>query len=150
MKTAFLTFLLGSMIVLSGCTYKVISNNNQAITGNENNSIQTGDDVQAPLEDSLSGENGEYTLFFDNDSMSKTFSLHHNARQQNNIYFINDGFKKVNVDISLPKSDPQANLRLSLITMPDGSTDGPFGLQTSYDLTQNGGYQLTISESMMA
>ena len=37
-----------------------------------------------------------------------------------------------------------------MITMPDGTTDGPFGLQTEYNLTQNGGYQLRISESLMA
>ena len=37
-----------------------------------------------------------------------------------------------------------------MITMPDGTTDGPFGLYTEYELTQNGGYQLRISESLMA
>ena len=34
--------------------------------------------------------------------------------------------------------------------MPDGTTDGPFGLQTEYDLNQNGGYELIVSEIMMA
>lgn len=121
-----------------------------AVTGVDNNDILTGDDVQAPLGDSLSGENGEYTLFFTDQKMSQTFTLHHDATQQNMVYFINDGYKKLNVTIMLANTDPRGNLRLTTITMPDGSTDGPFGLDTQYDLTQNGGYQLRIGENRMA
>lgn len=151
MKITFLSILLWSLVVLSGCSYDPIPHDNSnVLTWDDTNIILTGDEVQAPLVDTLSGDNGEYTLFFDDTSMTKTFTLHHDVQQQNMVYFINDGYTKLNVDIVLPDTNPTPNLRLTTITMPDGSTDGPFGLQTDYDLTQNGGYQLRISESLMA
>ena len=83
----------------------MLDNTNQPTTGDENNMILTGEDVQAPLIDILSGDNGEYTIFFDDNNTSKTFTLHHDAREQNNIYFINDGFKKASINITLPETD---------------------------------------------
>lgn len=150
-KTTILSFLWWILLILSGCTYNTVPENmDQTITGDENNTVLTGEDIQTPLVDNISGENGEYTLFFDENNISKNFTLYHDARQQNNIYFINDGFKKITIDIVLPETDTWTNLRLSMITMPDGTTDGPFGLHTEYNLTQNGGYQLRIGENMMA
>ncbi|USN57435.1 MAG: hypothetical protein H6766_03185 [Candidatus Peribacteria bacterium] len=108
------------------------------------------DGVQAPLTDDVSGANHEYTLSFDDVNTTKTFTVYHEAEQSDTISFINDGFTQLSVDIVLPAGQTGANLRLSQIIMPDGSMDGPFGLDTTYDLTQNGGYQLILSENMMA
>lgn len=115
------------------------------------NTIISGEDVQAPLVDELSGNNHEYTLFFDDNNTEKTFNINHTAETQDTVNFINDGYKKLHVNIFfLSAADTGANLRLSQIVMPDGTMDGPFSTDTEYDLTQNGGYQLIFNENMMA
>lgn len=119
------------------------------VTWDEQTTILTGDDIQAPLVDSIGS--GSATLFFDDANLSKTFSLHHEAGVANEVYFINDGYTNLKVDIFfLSATETGANLRLSQIIMPDGSMDGPFGTETEYSLTQNGGYQLIFNENMMA
>ena len=80
-------------------------NTDQPISEEEKIIVQTEDGFQSPLVYDLSGENGEYTFFFDEDNMSKTFTIHHDGKQQNIVYFINDGFNKIIVDIDLPETD---------------------------------------------
>lgn len=50
----------------------------------------------------------------------------------------------------LSSKDPDANLRISQIILPDGSMDGPFGWDIAYDLPETGTYRLAIHENMMA
>lgn len=149
MKISLLSLVVISALILSWCTQPSSPLPGTLTTGDDLITDSTPD-VQEPLEDQLSGDNGEYSLFFDDTHTSKTFTLHHKAEQRTTISFINDGFKKVMVDIVLPTTDTWANLRLSQIIMPDGTMDGPFGLQTAYDLNQNGWYELIVSESLMA
>lgn len=52
--------------------------------------------------------------------------------------------------INISHSRPDANIRISQIVKPDGSTDGPFGQQLVYDIKQRGNYTLIISKSNMA
>lgn len=150
MKVSSLVLFLWSFLILGGCSYTNLPQNVPApLTGDENNTILTGDDVQSPLVDSIGS--GSATLFFDDNNLSKTFSLHHEAGVANEVYFINDGYTTLNVKIFfLSAVDNNPNLRLSQIIMPDGSMDGPFGTETEYSLTQNGGYQLIFNENMMA
>ncbi|MCC8018799.1 MAG: hypothetical protein LIO85_03380 [Rikenellaceae bacterium] len=50
----------------------------------------------------------------------------------------------------LSSKDPEANIRISQIVMPDGTMDGPFGWNMTYDLPETGTYRLAIHENMMA
>lgn len=52
--------------------------------------------------------------------------------------------------VNLSHSMPDANIRISKIIRPDGSTDGPFGQQMVYDITQTGNYTFVINRSNMA
>jgi hypothetical protein len=52
--------------------------------------------------------------------------------------------------INISHSKPDANIRISQIVKPDGSTDGPFGQQLVYDIKQKGNYTLIINKSNMA
>jgi len=54
------------------------------------------------------------------------------------------------LNVSINHSKPDANLRISQVVMPDGSTDGPFGHQISFDARQKGDYKFIISKSNMA
>lgn len=152
MKTSSLILLLWSLLILGGCNYSTTipeSTTTNTTTGTENNTILTGEAIQAPLIDTIGS--GSATLFFDDNNLTKTFTLYHQAGQKNNIYFINDGYKTLEVKIFfLSASLISPNLRLSQIVMPDGTMDGPFSTETTYDLTQNGWYQLIFNENMMA
>ncbi|MCH5596922.1 hypothetical protein [Niabella ginsengisoli] len=52
--------------------------------------------------------------------------------------------------VSISHSLPDANIRISQIVLPDGSTDGPFGQQMSFDVKQKGNYTIIINKSNMA
>lgn len=52
--------------------------------------------------------------------------------------------------IRLSHNNAEANIRISQIIMPDGSTDGPFGRELSYNASQKGNYTIIISKSNMA
>ncbi len=149
MKKTFIMLILPSLLILWGCGYN--NTTRTPATGDTNTAILTGDDVQAPLVDQLSGDNNSYTLFFDDNNTSKTFTIHHQADEDDFVYFINDGFTKLTVNIFfLSATEFSPNLRLAQIIMPDGTMDWPFGTETTYDLTQNGWYQLRFHENMMA
>ena len=42
------------------------------------------------------------------------------------------------------------NVRIAQIILPDGTADGPFGPQATYQLSQLGIYQIILSENQMA
>ncbi|HMR82660.1 MAG TPA: hypothetical protein PKE30_05995 [Niabella sp.] len=54
------------------------------------------------------------------------------------------------LNASISHSKPDANLRISQVIMPDGSTDGPFGQQITFDARQKGDYVIIINKSNMA
>ena len=85
MKTSSLILLLWSLLILGGCNYSTTipeSTTTNTTTGTENNTILTGEDVQAPLIDTINS--GSATLFFDDNNLTKTFTLYHQAGQKNN------------------------------------------------------------------
>jgi hypothetical protein len=63
-------------------------------------------------------------------------------------YLAATGGQKLKAEIE-PKKNP-ANIRFNQIIFPDKKSDGPFGQQLEYDLTQKGSYQLIIGPSLMA
>ena len=52
--------------------------------------------------------------------------------------------------VNLNHSKEDANIRISQIVLPDGTTDGPFGQQLTYNIKQKGDYMLIINKSNMA
>ena len=44
----------------------------------------------------------------------------------------------------------RANIRFNQIVMPDGQSDGPFGQQLEYPLSQKGVYKIKIGQNLMA
>ncbi len=54
------------------------------------------------------------------------------------------------VVVTFPATSTGGNLRLSQIIMPDGNMDGPFGTDSTVELTQFGGYELIFHENMMS
>jgi len=58
------------------------------------------------------------------------------------------GYKTLTAQIT--SEDPNANIRISQMILPDQTTDGPFGREITYDLPRDGIYTLLIHENMMA
>ncbi|GAB3425424.1 hypothetical protein [Niabella aquatica] len=54
------------------------------------------------------------------------------------------------LNVSISPGKPGANIRISQVVMPDGSTDGPFGQQLTFDARQKGNYTIIINKSNMA
>lgn len=52
--------------------------------------------------------------------------------------------------INLTHSDEYANIRISQVIMPDGSSDGPFGRDLKLNARQKGDYTIIINKSNMA
>lgn len=52
--------------------------------------------------------------------------------------------------INVVTSNEDANIRISRIVMPDGSSEGPFGRECKLDVKQRGDYIIIISKSNMA
>jgi hypothetical protein len=66
-----------------------------------------------------------------------------------NVMISSDAGKTLTATLRTP-SDPSGNIRISQIFMPDGSSDGPFGNDLNYALTQSGSYRLVLSANQMA
>ena len=107
----------------------------------------TSEGYQPPLTNNLTGTKNEYTLLFDNTSKEKV-SIYHQAWETTKLFFRNTKTWSMNAQVTF---NPiwSWNLRLSQIIMPDGTMDGPFGQNITYDLTQLWSYQLLFKESMM-
>jgi len=134
----FLSFIL---LFLSWCS---VLNNSES---NNLNNINK-EEIQNPLVDQIGGENNIYTIFFDDNNLSKTFTIYHKWWQKDIVYFINDWYKNLNLKIKFIDNKLK-NYRLSNIIMPDGQQDWPFNRELDYKLTQNWGYQLFFGESLM-
>ena len=104
-------------------------------------------DHKPSLVEDLSGKNGEYYPIFEWIS-SKKIHIMHTSRQSTKISFINSEAKAIDVKIDLPTLSA-GNLRWSQVIMPDGTMDGPFGQNTSYNLRQRGWHTLIFNENQM-
>lgn len=113
------------------------------------NDTDINQEVQEPLQESLSGENNEYYPIF-NGLETKTFTVQHTSGEATKVSFINSEAKSMKVTITFHTDENTPNLRFSQIIMPDGQSDGPFGIETEYDLDQFGWYTLIFNENMMA
>lgn len=51
---------------------------------------------------------------------------------------------------SVKANEPNGNVRIAQIFMPDNSADGPFGQDMEYNLKEPGIYRIVVSENQMA
>lgn len=105
-------------------------------------------DVQEPLVETLSGKVNDYYPIF-NGLESKVIEAYHTSGTPTKVYFMNHDADSMMVSLDFLE-DRNPNLRLSRVVMPDGTMDGPFGVETGYNITQKGGYELIFNENQMA
>lgn len=74
--------------------------------------------------------------------------LNKKADQMILIEFESGGHRKLSAQLF--PDETGANIRFSQIFLPDGTMDGPFGKDLTYELKKEGLYQLSIHESLMA
>jgi hypothetical protein len=77
-----------------------------------------------------------------------TVRIHKKEQQNINLKFSSQDYTQMYGVLSF--RDSTANIRFSQITMPNGSMDGPFGKDITYDLKEKGNYRLSVHESLMA
>ncbi|WP_313581642.1 hypothetical protein [Chishuiella sp.] len=76
-----------------------------------------------------------------------SFNLFKEAKQEQRYYFRNNSCNDVSIQI-VPATDT-ANIRINNIISPSKNTDGPFGRNIDYGLSENGVYEIVIGESLM-
>lgn len=64
------------------------------------------------------------------------------------LEFESKGYK--NISAKLFSNDSLANIRFSQIILPNGNSDGPFGMSMNYRIYSDGIYRLLINENIMA
>ncbi|MGV0753343.1 hypothetical protein [Empedobacter brevis] len=69
------------------------------------------------------------------------------AKEQQTFSFRNDSSTSVSIQI-IPQNR-LTNVRINQIISPNNETDGPFGKELNYELTEKGLYQIRIGESLM-
>lgn len=69
------------------------------------------------------------------------------ARQR--VVFEFDSSSATGMLLKVTPADSIANLRISQIIDPNGKSDGPFGREIDYPITEKGIYKVIVSESLM-
>ena len=105
-------------------------------------------DHQDPLVEDLSGSGSAYYPIF-TWLETKAIRVKHVAGVETKISFINSEASSLRATIDFLGSST-GNLRLAQIVMPDGNMDGPFGVDSTVNLAQKGGYELRFHENMMS
>ncbi len=105
-------------------------------------------DSQDPLVEDFSGSGSAYYPIFAWLG-TKAIRVKHTAGIETKISFINSLATSMRVTIDFPGS-ATGNLRLAQIVMPDRNMDGPFGTDSTVNLTQKWGYELRFRENMMS
>lgn len=117
----------------------------------ESGTTTSGDETISSEKDTnytLSGN--DIVLNLRQDQTSVLVPIRHHNDERNIIYYDNTDFKNVAITIDTSDQDWPVNYRFSQVVLPDGSSDGPFGRDTSYPLNQTWLYQFHFHESMMA
>lgn len=69
------------------------------------------------------------------------------AKQKVIFEFNSDSSNFLNLKVT--PADSTANLRISQIIAPNGNSDGPFGNEIKYPITEKGVYRVLVSEDLM-
>lgn len=119
-----------------------------------NNPIVIGDSNQKEIRnDSSTKEIALTTYKISNNSELKLangqgeFEIEKLAKESQTFSFRNDSSKSVSIQI-IPQNN-QANIRINQMISPNNESDGPFGKELNYNLTEKGLYQIRIGESLM-
>lgn len=131
------------VITLSGCTTPIREVPVTSV------STGTGIVVLPPTDTTVVWSGAEQDIMLDVIDGTGTLTIVKWARAKVRVHFLSSTAKSLTVHLDTP-GDTKANVRVSQIVMPDGTSDGPFGRDMTYSLTQTGEYQLIISESLMA
>ena len=89
-------------------------------------------------------EEKSYTLKLVNNTGA--LKINHGSWSRLIVYFAADANQLLTLNLTTPSTNT-GNIRVTQIVLPDGNTDGPFGRDMSYRLSQTGTYQLLIGET---
>jgi len=119
-------------------------------TSTSDTQISTGS-IQTPSNTDLikvwTDETKDITLALNNDTWALKIDYWTGARVK--VHFLSEGIKNLKVNLATPW-DINWNIRISQIIFPDGTSDGPFWKDMSYNLVQSGSYQVILFANMMA
>ena len=145
--------LLMLPVLLGACSFTPPQNPDTQLSGTDSSlswmTISWADSPSVDEEQDPADNHHYIVSFEDTQDVSKTITINHEWWVQDTVSFVNTGYQSMDVSIAFTQEEWLHNYRLSQIIMPDGSMDGPFGRDTSYDLTQEGEYQLIFGESLM-
>lgn len=146
-------FFISVLTIVTACTPVVDTPPGSPSTGTWAPVADTGSstipDSQPPLVETLTGTWDAFYPIFDGTG-TKVIQATHTSGKPTEISFINSAAQSMEVAITFPDGESDANLRWSQVIMPDGTMDGPFWQKTGYNLNQNGGYTLIFNENQMA
>jgi len=66
------------------------------------------------------------------------------------ISYVLEASKGQKLFVKVVVTDPKGNLAINQIISPSGKADGPFGVKTSYPLTESGDWKVVLGENQMA
>lgn len=136
--------LLITIISLLGYTYGC--SNHKKSSDDSDTSKDTI--TEANQNDTVSAQADSKSVHMDLVDGKGKLQLHKEKGQIVYVDFISKGYKKLSGQLS--SKDSLANIRFTQIFLPDGTMDGPFGKDISYDLPADGTYKVSIAENMMA
>jgi hypothetical protein len=149
MITRYSLAVLGILLLTSCTDTWVLPDTTNTGTLFQTGTTDTGADSQPPLVENLSWSGDIYYPIFDG-LETKVIPIKHRSGVETKIAFINSEATSMRVLITFPTTETSGNLRFAQIVMPDGNMDGPFGTETTIELTQSGGYELRFHENMMS
>lgn len=148
MKNSYFTLILITLAI-TGCRGTAGRNNAENADGTKVE-VSSGPDrkMTAPLEEAIllpSVEGVVNPVLLDG---ARKVTIRKTAGKKVYADFEADGYTHLHAVIA-PVGTTEANLRISMITLPGGATDGPFGREIDYDIPSSGTIRLEIGESMM-
>lgn len=143
MKKSLILILLVSLAFMTACS---MDDTKDDLGVDDNSSDQIWVDVVDTIDDEGSLDTS-YDLSFDGES-SQIIEVHHNTEYSTYVYFDNDDFENMHIEIEFLDSEPH-NFRLNTVTNPSWDTDGPFWVERDIELDESWRYVFEFGESLM-
>lgn len=139
MKKSIILMILVAACIGTGCLSRGNTKKADSAKAEETTEVKTPDIV-------IPGEDG-IVQFVLTDGHGQA-EIRHKKGETICLVFTAEGFSTLHGELT--SEDPDANIRFSQITMPDGTADGPFGQEIDYELSGDGTYKLSLNENIMA
>ncbi|SFI94312.1 hypothetical protein SAMN05421638_1646 [Kaistella treverensis] len=155
--------ILISALLLMSCNQKETTS--EASTTDSTSIAETADTEKLPAPDSgvvvipeqtpkvsptfRTVENGKITKTINADMIPLTLTDEFTAENHELILKIKN-FDRPKIFGAISPENPKMNIRFNQIRLPDGSLDGPFGREITYEIPQKGEIWLLIGKSNMA